>query len=451
MSTQYLKERRGPVAAVAFVIAVACASIAPSFAGAATVASGEYELTVQASPGELNTLSASSESLGGGQQRTTFHDETVPLVAGAGCAQAAPNTVTCQTNGPAYVDFLLDDLNDRLTFDSGSFGRITAHGGEGDDVITNITVGNGIDYGGQVFGDAGNDQLTSRGLIHGGEGNDRIEGGPTGDTLIGGAGNDAVFGWEGNDELFGGNGRYSDPVQPGVDSLDGGVGDDAFDDQDRGSRTVQQIDSDSIVGGTGDDTVNSYQNRVADVYVDLTDRAGTASAVRATTSPESRGSRRSGDDRLYGDGDANVIFGNAGDDDVAGRGGDDQLIATQGDTASGDLGRDRIVIYRDSTGYIRCAEGRDRVARVGDRRRRRAGHPHGRAYQQDVRAHDMAWRHVQAHAGRHPPVRPDHVRTASVPRCAFPANPRDAAVREPRAAQDPGARLQHPAPARSRA
>ena len=363
MSTQHLKERRGPVAAVAFVIAVACASIAPSLAAAATVASsgGGFGLTVQAGPGELNTLSASSESLGAGQQRTTFHDETMALIAGAGCAQAAPNTVTCETNGSPYVDVRLDDGNDRLTFDSNSFGRVTAHGGAGDDVITNVAVGNGY-YWSEVFGDAGNDQLTSRGLVHGGDGNDRIEGGPTGDTLVGGAGNDAVFGREGNDELFGGNGRYADPVQPGVDSLDGGVGDDTFDDQDRGSRTVQQIDSDSIVGGTGDDTVNSYQNRVADLYVDLSEpRRDGQRGEGDDLSGVERLFGGDGDDRLYGDGDANFIFGDAGDDDIAGRGGDDELVATQGDTASGDLGRDRILIYRDSTGYIRCATGRDLV------------------------------------------------------------------------------------------
>ena len=43
--------------------------------------------------------------------------------------------------------FLLDDGNDRLTFDASSFGRVTAHGGAGDDVITNITVGNGYGWG----------------------------------------------------------------------------------------------------------------------------------------------------------------------------------------------------------------------------------------------------------------------------------------------------------------
>ena len=360
MSTQYLKERRGPVAAVACVIAVASAFIAPSLAGAATVAaSGSYshELTVEAVPGELNTLSASSESLGAGAQRTTFRDETTALIAGAGCAQAAPNTVTCETSGAPSVEFLLDDENDRLTFDS--IGQVTAHGGAGDDVITNITIGNGY---GQVFGDAGDDQLTSGGFVHGGDGDDGIEGGPTADNLLGGAGNDAVFGREGNDELFGGNGHYDDPVQPGVDSLDGGAGDDALDDQDRGSRTVQQIDSDSIVGGVGDDTVNSYVNRVAGVYVDLSEprRDGQRGEGDDLVGVE-RLWGGDGDDRLYGDGDANVIVGGAGDDDLAGRGGKDELLATQGDTASGDLGRDRIIIFRDSTGYIRCGSGRDLV------------------------------------------------------------------------------------------
>ena len=375
MSTQNLKKRGGLVAAVAFVMAVACASIAPSLAAAATVASSDngYGLTVQAGPGELNTLSASSESLGGGQQRATFHDETTALIAGAGCAQAAPNTVTCEINGSPLVNVRLDDGNDRLTFDSSSFGRVIAHGGAGDDVVTNIVVGNGFNWS-DVFGDEGNDQLISRGLVHGGAGNDRIEGGPTDDQLIGGAGNDAVFGREGNDELFGGNGRYADPVQPGVDSLDGGVGDDIFDDQDRGSRTVQQIDSDSIIGGTGDDSVFSYQNRVADLYVDLTEpRRDGQRGEGDDLSGVERLWGGDGDDTLYGDGDDNLIVGQAGDDVLEGRGGNDQLVATQGDIASGDVGRDRISIYRDSTGYIRCAEGRDLVELMpgtADRRER---------------------------------------------------------------------------------
>jgi Ca2+-binding RTX toxin-like protein len=367
MSTQDLQERRSAAATVAFLLACACTLIAPALAGAATVTASSdgpfgRALTVQAGPGELNTLTTTAESLGAGQQRTTFNDETTPLVAGAGCVQATPNRVTCETDGTPMVSVLLDDGNDRLTFDSASAYRVVARGGTGDDVITDTAVGNVPSYGNEVFGEAGNDQLSSRGLVHGGDGNDRIEGGPYADSLIGGTGNDAVFGREGNDALFGGNGQYSGAVQPGSDLLDGGVGDDTLDDQDRGSRTVQQINSDSIIGGLGDDTVNSYLNRVDDLHVDLSEprRDGQSGEGDDVTGVENV-TGGDGDDELYGDGDANRLFGGGGDDDIAGRGGDDMLTATQGDSASGDVGRDRIVIFRDSTGYIRCASGRDSV------------------------------------------------------------------------------------------
>lgn len=350
-------------AKLAVLIACTCTLAAPSLAGAATVSNpGTGLITVQAAPGEVNTLSTSADSLGAGQQQTRFHDETTSLVAGTGCVQAAPETVTCDTAGQPSVDFLLDDGNDQLTFNSSTLQQITVRGGAGDDVITNVVVGDEQSYADRVFGDAGNDQLTSRGFVHGGDGNDRIEGGPYGDTLIGGAGNDAVFGREGIDDLYGGNGPYAGAVLAGVDTLDGGAGDDTLDDQDRGSPTVQQINSDVILGGTGNDDVRSYLNRVANVYVDLSEprRDGQSGEGDDLEQVENLFGG-DGDDRLYGDGDTNFISGEAGDDDIAGRGGNDRLIATEGDNVSGDRGRDRIVIYRDSTGYVRCAEGTDLV------------------------------------------------------------------------------------------
>ena len=133
---------------------------------------------------------------------------------------------------------------------------------------------------------------------------------------------------------------------------------------------MQQIDSDSIIGGTGDDTVNSYQNRVADLYVDLSEpRRDGQRGEGDDLSGVERLFGGDGDDRLYGDGDANFIFGDAGDDDIAGRGGDDQLVATQGDTASGDLGRDRIA-HLPGLDRLHPVRGgtRPRRAHAGDRR-----------------------------------------------------------------------------------
>ena len=364
MSTPHLGNRAS-APALASLLVCACALITPSVAGAATVtATGEYGrgLTLQAGPAELNTVTTSAESLGAGRQRTTFRDETAPLVAGSGCVQTAPNTVTCETEWAPKVDFLLDDGDDRLTFDSGRLDWAVARGGTGDDVITDTAIDSSPDFAQQVYGDAGNDQLTSRGLVHGGDGADRVEGGPYVDTLVGGPGDDFVFGREGNDQLYGGNGPSGSDFLSGSDLLDGGAGNDTFDDEDRRSRTVQQINSDVVVGGPGDDSVSSYQNRVANLQVDLSEsRRDGQSGEGDDLSGVENITGGDGDDELYGDGDANRLLGGAGDDDLVGRGGDDMLMATQGDTASGDRGRDRILIYRDSTGYVRCASGRDFV------------------------------------------------------------------------------------------
>src|SRR4051794_26326163 len=109
MSRQELQARHGGAVGVAFLVASACALLVPSVAAAATVSADQSGgVSVKAAAGEVNTVTVSAESLGGGQQRTTFHDETTSLVAATGCAQATPNTVTCETTGSPAINVLLD-------------------------------------------------------------------------------------------------------------------------------------------------------------------------------------------------------------------------------------------------------------------------------------------------------------------------------------------------------
>ncbi len=155
--------------------------------------------------------------------------------------------------------------------DSGSGGvdieDEVREGDEGDDTLVGD---NGLDI---LSGEGGNDDLTGRGgedILLGGEGDDLLkgrtgddilQGGEGDDTLLGGYGDDILLGSGGDDDLRGGNGNdtligadvfsrdltvddildlasnpnqvpvgYTDeiPSQEEANTLDGGMGDDAF-------------------------------------------------------------------------------------------------------------------------------------------------------------------------------------------------------------------------------
>jgi Ca2+-binding RTX toxin-like protein len=174
--------------------------------------------------------------------------------------------------------------------------------GEGDDVasdVESVLGGQGADH---ISGDAGANTLT------GNAGDDQIDGGGGDDTVNGNAGNDSLDGSSGRDRLDGGGGD---------DVLDGGTG------------------ADTLTGGDGRD-VADYSSRTSDVTVDLDGaaddgEAGERDNVRPDVEDVTGGS---GDDRLTGDGGANVLSGGGGDDTLDGRGGPDTLSGGPGtDTA----------------------------------------------------------------------------------------------------------------------
>jgi Ca2+-binding RTX toxin-like protein len=82
-----------------------------------------------------------------------------------------------------------------------------AHGGDGDDIITNA----GTDIGATDFlhGEKGNDAIhggSGLALLFGGEGNDYLVTGPDGKEAFGGEGNDFILGGDGTDVLLGNEG-----------------------------------------------------------------------------------------------------------------------------------------------------------------------------------------------------------------------------------------------------
>lgn len=154
--------------------------------------------------------------------------------------------------------------NDTLTVNGGAVTEnVTVNGGAG---VDTITTGIGVDV---VNGNGGAD------VIAVGDGNDAVNGGTGGDTVRGQLGNDTINGDDGNDTLYGdvayvdiAGTAYNGGVGPaaqlpgsqyalynasvgGVDTINGGIGDDTI---------VGGLRGDNLTGGAGTDTF-LYQTR----------------------------------------------------------------------------------------------------------------------------------------------------------------------------------------------
>lgn len=201
-----------------------------------------------------------------------------------------------------------------------------------DGIVTGTALGDGL------WGhDQAADQMTGLGgddILRGLGGEDWLRGGQGQDTLFGGRGEDSLDGGAGDDALNGG---------AGADALSGGAG------TDRASyATAVTVALDGSLVATGE--------AAGDVLAGVEGLAG---------SPL--------DDRLRGDGGANVLVGNAGADRLEGQGGDDVLYGGAGDDAlTGGGGRD---VLGDATGLDRfvfldladsaASAARDRVIGFG--------------------------------------------------------------------------------------
>lgn len=204
------------------------------------------------------------------------------------------------------------------------------HGGDGTDTVSyelrTTPVFVRIDepsHDGDYFSGENDDVGADVENLIGGRGDDWLRGSAAANRVDGGPGNDAISGDTGADRLAGGKGN---------DQFDGGAAEGA----------------DEIVGGLGTDTI-SYAARTAAVDVSLDDaandgdRGGEGDNVRADVENVSLGS---GNDRAWGDDDANVIDGGAGSDSIWANGGDDRLTGGDepdaGDYLSGGEGSDVI-------------------------------------------------------------------------------------------------------------
>ncbi len=202
--------------------------------------------------------------------------------------------------------------------------------------------------------------------IDAGLGNDVIRAGDGSDSLQGGSGNDVLSGGNGSDQITGGTGN---------DILHGGGGDDTFFyNQGDGTDRIEEFSGDFNEGDGGLDRLVLGQGiSPGDITVSATNLGKdivltfTATGEKITLAGQTTGSRyaveqvvfssgviwsydqllamgsgaTAGNDNLFGDGNANVLFGGAGNDTLTARGGDDILIGGIGnDLMHGDGGND---------------------------------------------------------------------------------------------------------------
>ena len=266
--------------------------------------------------------------------RGSVHDDSLRGDAGA--------NVIWAWNGN---DWLQGRNGDDILY--GQDGNDVLLGGAGEDVLDG---GSGVDraeYGDAAagvradlyapttnWGEAAGDSYVSIEVLGGSAFDDHLLGGLEADRVWGRAGDDHLHGRWGDDALYGGDGDDRLWGGAGADLLDGGAGFDWV--MHHASTVGLTIDLQFSQNNTGE--------AVGDIYVSIEGLYGSFH-----------------DDSLRGDGQANELWGETGNDWLRGRDGDDSLYGQQGDDvlwggAGADIldggdGRDRAQ-YSDATAGV---------------------------------------------------------------------------------------------------
>jgi Ca2+-binding RTX toxin-like protein len=191
-------------------------------------------------------------------------------------------------------------------------GLDTVSGGGGDDEI------NGEDGNDELHGGAGVD------FVSGGNDRDVVDGGSAGDLVVGGADDDEVNGAQGDDQLSGGAGN---------DHVDAGIGDDELQGNAGADNLVGGQGRDEISGGADDDTVD-YSGNAAPLTVDLdgsTYDDGAENEGDTVLADVENVTGGTGNDKLTGNDQHNVLIGAQGNDSIDGGTNNDTLIGASGD------------------------------------------------------------------------------------------------------------------------
>ncbi|NGO10345.1 calcium-binding protein [Streptomyces sp. HC44] len=256
-------------AGLALPTALATTAGAAESSATAEVNSSGWELSYTAAAGQMNNVLVDESFTDGSKETITYViEDVVPISAGNGCVHPDPAdrakvscTVAALDSQSPYATMRMDlgdvwdsvaitnstdqafhtnaiDLgpgNDRLTH-TGPVDGNAVRGGAGDDIIT-------AGVAAMVFGDDGNDTITTNGdITQGGAGNDLIQGGPDTQFLYGDDGNDTLRGGDGDDLLYGGRGNDILYGDSGFDQIWGNTGDDEL---------YGGPDTDTLSGGAG--------------------------------------------------------------------------------------------------------------------------------------------------------------------------------------------------------
>ncbi len=209
---------------------------------------------------------------------------------------------TARLKGTKNSDLILGDASDNDIVARG--GADIIYGGAGNDTIN---AGGGADT---IYAGGGNDTVSGRGgkdIIYGGAGNDILNGNNGNDTIYGGAGDDIIIGGKGKDIIDGGD---------GIDTVDYS-----------GNTTGVNID---LVADTGNDDNDAVlEDTITNIEIIL----GSAfdDVLRGDNLLNMRIEGRDGNDTIYGQAQADELYGGLGNDKITGLGGDDLIYGEAGD------------------------------------------------------------------------------------------------------------------------
>jgi len=142
-------------------------------------------------------------------------------------------------------------------------------------------------------------------------------------TIVGTSGADTINATSGNDVIAGLDGNDTIDGMGGNDLICGGDGDDRF------VQGAAPDGADVLIGGSGIDTAD-YSSRIDGVTVTLDGKAKDGGKKEGDLVQAENVVGGSGNDKLTGDGAANVLTGGAGKDKLSGLGGADTLDSADG-------------------------------------------------------------------------------------------------------------------------